>query len=644
MRTSLAVQPHLYIGDSTGRPLDYGMVFFGQPDKDPEFYPIDIFYDEALTIAAAQPVRTKGGFLNAVGDMVEVYAAEIEYSVKVLDAHGAAVFYEPKMSRANTDASISTKLPYPDMVLRSQADRNAERVSIKDFGAVGDGITNDSNALRNASGRTVFFPKGVYLLDGRISLQSNTKWYGEAGAVIKSTEPFAVGGFMFYSGSQNNITIDNISIDGGAANPRGGYWFDKCTNIVVKNCKLIGNTIDKTGNAGVYFKSCTKATVINCDINHFLSAIQFDTGGSEISIEGNHINNCGHICIRVIENSDYPSNIVIDGNTIRGAGHKGSLIYMGGATNAQITGRFNNVRVSNNIGIGNYESFIAGNGNADLFSLRGIRGLRCYGNRIEGGGDLGLVVEYSEEFAVSGNDVRENEISGIVIHHSKRGSVTGNICINNCADRGGQAAKNAIRAGIRIMDGSRNIAVSGNTCMDSRDLNAERTQLYGVAVIDADTGNIEIAGNQLSNNKWGNIFVETAGKANIATPISALNINSISMQHYPQATLINFRNIISGSELSAICANSRVMATTALAASGATSLALTTGQLLDQPAEGIHFLGILLNDNSVHWSKITATSGDIATLETALPSAAASGAVVKCCRFLIATKYSQPSQ
>ena len=98
-RPSLSAQPHLYIGDSAGRPLDYGTVYFGEPDKDPEFYPIDIFYDEDLSAQAPQPVRTKGGFMNVNGDMVEVYAAENEYSVKVLDQYGIKVFYAPRTDR-----------------------------------------------------------------------------------------------------------------------------------------------------------------------------------------------------------------------------------------------------------------------------------------------------------------------------------------------------------------------------------------------------------------------------------------------------------------------------------------------------------------------------------------------------------------
>lgn len=101
LRTPLTAQPHLYIGDSTGRPLDYGRVYFGEPNKDPEFYPIDIYLDPEMTIAAAQPVRTKGGFMDVGGNLAELHAAEVVYSLKVLDQYGRQVFYKPEMYRNN---------------------------------------------------------------------------------------------------------------------------------------------------------------------------------------------------------------------------------------------------------------------------------------------------------------------------------------------------------------------------------------------------------------------------------------------------------------------------------------------------------------------------------------------------------------
>src|SRR5699024_6516018 len=99
LRTPLSVTPHLYMGDSTGRPLDKGVVYFGEQDKDPEFYPINLFSDDALTKPLAQPVHTKGGYLYDKGDMVEPHAKEVIYSVKVLDSYGRKVFYKGAMMR-----------------------------------------------------------------------------------------------------------------------------------------------------------------------------------------------------------------------------------------------------------------------------------------------------------------------------------------------------------------------------------------------------------------------------------------------------------------------------------------------------------------------------------------------------------------
>lgn len=162
LRTSLVAQPHLYMGDTTGRPLDAGKVYFGQPNKDPEFYPINVFYDEALTIAAPQPIRTKGGFMNANGQMAEVYAAETEYSVKVLDGYNRQVFYQESVSSLNQSTSVVTKLPYFGAVNRNQNEKNSDIRSIKDFGAVAN--ANSTEAINNATAAGIaFVPDGNYI-------------------------------------------------------------------------------------------------------------------------------------------------------------------------------------------------------------------------------------------------------------------------------------------------------------------------------------------------------------------------------------------------------------------------------------------------------------------------------------------------
>ena len=68
--------------------------------------------------------------------------------------------------------------------------------SVKDYGAVGDGTTKDTEAIRkaistaaSAGGGTVYFPAGQYLT-GSIHLQSNITLHLDAGAVLKFSQDF----------------------------------------------------------------------------------------------------------------------------------------------------------------------------------------------------------------------------------------------------------------------------------------------------------------------------------------------------------------------------------------------------------------------------------------------------------------------
>ena len=186
LRNALVPNPNLYIGDITGRPLDYGRVYFGEPNKDPEFYPVDVFLDEKLTIQASQPVRTKGGFLYANGDIVEIYANTASYSVKILDTFGRKIFYKAEITRLNLAGEITTALGFSGAVSRTQADKNADFVSVADFGAVGDEIADDTQALQNA-------------IDAGVKLQFDTN------ARYKITRPL-----ILKHGTSNGITYNNL--------------------------------------------------------------------------------------------------------------------------------------------------------------------------------------------------------------------------------------------------------------------------------------------------------------------------------------------------------------------------------------------------------------------------------------------------
>lgn len=98
---------------------------------------------------------------------------------------------------ANTYRYLGVAAGYEhDTVLRSLTDKIDERVSVKDYGAVGNGITDDTDAIRAAiadlflktdytatdsiqSRRVLFFPAGEYVISDQIQIPSYATLRGE---------------------------------------------------------------------------------------------------------------------------------------------------------------------------------------------------------------------------------------------------------------------------------------------------------------------------------------------------------------------------------------------------------------------------------------------------------------------------------
>lgn len=68
-------------------------------------------------------------------------------------------------------------------VTRSLTDKAREIVSVKDFGAVGDGITDDTTAILAALAAhdSLFLPSGTYLISAAIILEDNKNLFGAGG-------------------------------------------------------------------------------------------------------------------------------------------------------------------------------------------------------------------------------------------------------------------------------------------------------------------------------------------------------------------------------------------------------------------------------------------------------------------------------
>jgi len=146
--------------DRDGSPLDNGFVYVGTVNLNPETNPLTVYFDDALTIPAAQPLRTSNGYIVRNGSPARIYTSQEDFSLTVRDKRNVLVFtVADATSISNLQAQLaagsgSSLVGYNQggvgAVDRTVQSRLRDFVSVKDFGAVGDGVTDDTAAIQAA--------------------------------------------------------------------------------------------------------------------------------------------------------------------------------------------------------------------------------------------------------------------------------------------------------------------------------------------------------------------------------------------------------------------------------------------------------------------------------------------------------------
>lgn len=195
--SALSIQPTYPIfTDIDGQPLEAGYVWIGQANLDPQVNPINVYWDAALTILAPQPIRTLGGYPSRNGTPARLYVNS-DYSIRVMNKNGSVAYSAPAATERYNDVVVSVinaeDVVYdPPFTSASQTNVEAklsQYVSVKDFGAVGDGVTDDSAAIQAAidAGRAVDLGDftNTYLVQSLISYTGQVVLFGN-GATIKT--------------------------------------------------------------------------------------------------------------------------------------------------------------------------------------------------------------------------------------------------------------------------------------------------------------------------------------------------------------------------------------------------------------------------------------------------------------------------
>jgi len=192
MSVNEVVVPYPLIVDTDGTPLDNGYIYIGTAGSDAETNPITVYWDSGKAVTASVPIRTSAGYIANNGTPAKIFADADDYSITIKDSAGAVVY-----TALNTDNAIpisdvtgtlaSSAISFirseTGAVSRTLQAKGRDIISVKDFGAVGDGVTDDTTAIQAAidaidtahltkTGGVLYFPMGTYVISATLNMRN----------------------------------------------------------------------------------------------------------------------------------------------------------------------------------------------------------------------------------------------------------------------------------------------------------------------------------------------------------------------------------------------------------------------------------------------------------------------------------------
>jgi hypothetical protein len=245
--------------------------------------------------------------------------AEVKFTTAVQTTTGAV------------DASIvSYEPPFTGGVATNVEDKLAQYVSVKDFGAVGDGVADDTAEIQAAidaapEGGAIYFPNGTYaisaalIVDKAITLYGDGpgKWYDSlGGSIIKQTDNTenvftlraSLAQYAFGQYGLNNVNFRDLAITGPSSASRcargigcdttvngGDYHIRECTftNIQVRFCQT---GVELVGIC--YLNDFYGGVISQCDTGFALYRGAASDGGGQTRFFGTTIDIITDACVQ----------------------------------------------------------------------------------------------------------------------------------------------------------------------------------------------------------------------------------------------------------------------------------------------------------------------------------------------------------
>lgn len=292
-----------------------------------------ILYEQGYTVTAGSFVVGKIYRIVSIGttDFTLIGAAS-----NTIGTHFVATGAGTGTGTAELSQTVETKL--------------RQTVSVKDFGAVGDGVTDDTAAIQSAidSGEDLLFPAGTYLANNLTQSTNFQRFYANGqvniaknanGVLLAST-----GIYVEFNGIQflgTGYTGHNITATG--SNPR----FINCSSFGAagRAVKATGSHVQIIGTCGTY--STTDATATGYDI--------------EIGVSGTAT--LYHQLVGIYTSQPTGGILMIDtGSQSIVGGQFGKLTIQAGTSPAGVNGgMIANARILGDVSVGLSNSIFSGN-------------------------------------------------------------------------------------------------------------------------------------------------------------------------------------------------------------------------------------------------------------------------------------------
>ena len=364
-------------------------------------------------------------------------------------------------------------------------------VSVKDFGAVGDGVTDDTDAIQAAIDYAstlvqsvitnkvdfvtagVYVPAGIYLHTDTIYVKEGVRLYGESksSSMLYSTAlPIAVqlGGA---SREYANIVVENLSIKGDAttATTKGVYFTRTIRNCYIQQCQIYGFGYN------IYGFETWAFTIADNYIHNALVNNIYWSGATSCEISRNRIDDAGAECI-VLDGqvaTDFLT-VNVSGNAIQGAQYNGLKVI--DASNVKVE---NNFFERNNAAASTYADVLLLQGTFNITTKVAIFSGNFYTVGSAGGTThRGLDIRNTDQLFVYGDFVRGSAFDKAIV----LASTVGYASIRGVFSTGGSIIDSTATTVLDYVDGNYQYVIGETSTAYAKSQSIKDSEDNGVIV------------------------------------------------------------------------------------------------------------------------------------------------------------------